>query len=83
MPTRSDELLFHDLLNALTVITGQCQILELKACREANTRLTAIREAAIRMSLMIEKHRNTHQTHTAEKLAPCLSVKEKEATKAG
>jgi hypothetical protein len=49
MPTSHDELFLHDLLNALTVINGQCQILQLEACKEANARLEAIREASNRM----------------------------------
>ena len=52
MPDPNSALL-HQLLNSLTVILGECELLQDEACVEANKRLAIIRERAAHMTQII------------------------------
>jgi signal transduction histidine kinase len=48
--------LLHELLNSLTVVLGECELLQDKACQDANQRLTIIREKATHMTEIIRHY---------------------------
>ena len=70
-----EQLFFHDLLNVLTVIHGQCELLQLDPAKKADLRLDVIRESTTRMIEMIENHRANVQ---AEKPKPVRGTAESE-----
>ena len=57
--------LLHDLLNSLTVVLGECELLQDTNCAEANSRLTVIREQANHMTDIIRHHRCPTERYTA------------------
>jgi hypothetical protein len=73
MSYTQEQLFFHDLLNVLTVIHGQCELLQLDPARKADLRLAVIRESATRMIEMIESHRANAE---AEKPKPVKGTAE-------
>jgi len=48
--------LLHQLINNLTVVLGECELLRDKACDEANQRLTIIQQRATFMTELIRHH---------------------------
>lgn len=50
--------LLHDLMNFLTVILGQCDLLEITGSLRERSRIEAIRLAANRMASLIEDERS-------------------------
>ena len=62
MSSTQEELFFHDLLNVLTVINGQCELLQLDPARKTDLRLSVIRESANRMIEMIQNQRANAET---------------------
>lgn len=49
--------LLHELLNSLTVVLGECDLLQDEACQQASLRLSIIREQAHYMAELIREHR--------------------------
>ncbi len=66
MSCTQEQLFFHDLLNVLTVIHGQCELLQLDPAKKADLRVSVIRESAARMIEMIESHRASTATEKAK-----------------
>jgi|1185.fasta_scaffold2005441_1 hypothetical protein len=75
MSNTQERLFFHDLLNVLTVINGQCELLQLDPAKKADLRLAVIRESASRMIEMIENQRASVET---EKPKPVRGTAESE-----
>jgi len=48
--------LLHQLINNLTVVLGECELLRDQASEEANRRLTIVQQRAIYMTELIRQH---------------------------
>jgi len=65
----SEQKLLHDLLNQITVIAAECELMTDFACKDANARLTIIMKAAKNMEALIGSYR-TRKAPQSE-ITPC------------